>query len=230
MERSVIKGALLSAQPEGGSLRAAHRSKNRDGWGNHSMEESRRGPASRGRIIEEVLHSDCWSSFCRSSGMEHAVDRLFLASLLGPSLAVKSWLPLHLLGRKAARKFEAADPCLPACCAGSLACGGIVLIHVPERAVISGVDIHRGVVAPAGIGGRLYARAVDDDALAQGHLAQGIAVEPARVADAWIHIHSVDHAVAQRHVALPIHCDASHPAMHAVAGCIGALLIDRVSI
>src|SRR5947208_2917277 len=45
--------------------------------GSHPMEESRRGPASRGRIIEEVLHSDCWSSFCRSSGMEHAVDRLF---------------------------------------------------------------------------------------------------------------------------------------------------------
>jgi len=77
MERRFIKGALLSAHPEVGSLRAAHRSKNRDGWGNHSMEESRRGPASRGRIIEEVLHSDCWSSFCRSSGMEHAVDRLF---------------------------------------------------------------------------------------------------------------------------------------------------------
>src|SRR5437016_7854285 len=76
MERRFIKGDLLSAHPEVGSLRAAHRSKNRDGWGNHSMEESRRGPASRGRIIEEVLHSDCWSSFCRSSGMEHAVDRL----------------------------------------------------------------------------------------------------------------------------------------------------------
>ena len=76
MERRFIKGALLSAHPEVGSLRAAHRSKNRDGWGNHSMEESRRGPASRGRIIEEVLPSDCWSSFCRSSGMEHAVDRL----------------------------------------------------------------------------------------------------------------------------------------------------------
>src|SRR5205809_7776297 len=74
MERRFIKGALLSAHPEVGSLRAAHRSKNRDGWGNHSMEESRRGPASRGRIIEELLHSDCWSSCCRSSGMVHAVD------------------------------------------------------------------------------------------------------------------------------------------------------------
>src|SRR5439155_7987390 len=118
----------------------AHRSKNRDGWGNHAMEESRRGPASRGRIIEEVLSTP-------TVGVPSAVQaewstRLivcFLASLLGPSLAVKSWLPLHLLGRKAARKFEAAEPCLPACCAGSLACGGIVLIHVPERAVISGV-------------------------------------------------------------------------------------------
>src|SRR5207244_10809871 len=49
-------------------------------------------------------------------------------------------------------------------------------------------------------------------------------------ADARNHIISVDLAVAERHVALPTHCDASHPAMHAVAGCIGALLIDRVSI
>src|SRR5439155_13746345 len=87
----------------------AHRSKNRDGWGNHAMEESRRGPASRGRIIEEVLSTP-------TVGVPSAVQaewstRLivcFLASLLGPSLAVKSWLPLHLLGRKAARKFEAA--------------------------------------------------------------------------------------------------------------------------
>src|SRR5213080_1327310 len=109
MERRFIKGALLSAHPEVGSLRAAHRSKNRDGWGNHSMEESRRGPASRGRIIEEVLPSDCWSSFCRSSGMEHAVDRFGQPPW---SLSSSQELAtLHLLGRKAARKFEAADPC-----------------------------------------------------------------------------------------------------------------------
>src|SRR5437016_1379538 len=34
----------------------------------------------------------------------------------------------------------------------------------------------------------------------------------------------------ERNKPMPIHCDASHPAMHAVARCIGALLIDRVSI
>jgi hypothetical protein len=38
--------------------------------------------------------------------------------------------------------FEAADPGLPACGTGKLAGECVVLIHVPERAVLGGIDIH----------------------------------------------------------------------------------------
>src|SRR6267378_2185614 len=48
---------------------------------------------------------------------------------------------LCLLFRRAARQLEAAYAGLPACCAGTLASERVVLIHVPERAVIRGVDI-----------------------------------------------------------------------------------------
>ena len=38
----------------------------------------------------------------------------------------------------------------------------VVLVDVPERAVVDRVDVHRGVVAPARVGRRLHAGAVDD--------------------------------------------------------------------
>ena len=120
-------------------------------------------------MIEEVLHSDIGGSSTLKREMEHAFDYLFVcATLLSPPCSEELAAFEHLL---AARKFEAADPGLPAYCAGSLAGGGVVLVDVPERAVIGRVDIHRGIVAPTGISGRLHASAVDDDALAQGHLA-----------------------------------------------------------
>ena len=65
-------------------------------------------------------------------------------------LVRRAWSPgLCLLVRCAARELKAADAGLPACCAGILARECVVLIHIPERAVVSGIDIHGRVVAPS---------------------------------------------------------------------------------
>src|SRR3954471_14944823 len=89
------------------------------------------------------------------------------------------------VGRSAARQFEAGDAGLPAvagrCARG--AGGGVVLVDVPEGAVVDGVDVHRGVVTPAGVGAGLRRGAVDDGRLAEGHLAAPVTGEPAGVAD-----------------------------------------------
>src|SRR5207249_3989870 len=105
----------------------------------------------------------------------------------------------------------------------------VVLVHVPERTVVCGVHIHRGIVAPTGVGGRLYTRAINDDTFAQSKLAQRIATEPSAIADTRIDIRSVNYAIAQSDVAFLIHGDAAHPTMHSVIGRIGTLLKDRVS-
>src|SRR5437867_12934921 len=49
----------------------------------------------------------------------------------------------------ATRQLEAADAGLPACCAGNLAGERVVLVYVPERAVVSGIDRYVRIVAPA---------------------------------------------------------------------------------
>ena len=104
----------------------------------------------------------------------------------------------------------------------------VVLVHVPEGAVVDWVDRHVGVVAPARVGRRLDAGAVDDRSFAKRHLSERIAGEAARVADAGEDGRAVHDAVAESHVALLVHRDASHPAMDAVARCIRALLVQAV--
>src|SRR5947208_2166500 len=74
---------------------------------------------------------------------------------------------------------DAADPRLPAPGGRRL----VVLVDVPERAVVGGIDRQRGVVAPPSAD-RLGARAVDQHALAQGQLAERVTGQPAGVADA----------------------------------------------
>jgi len=71
----------------------------------------------------------------------------------------------------ATRQLETADACLPARCAGVLASKRVVLVYVPERAVVSGIDCQVGIIAPARIAGSLYSGAVDDRAFTQSHLA-----------------------------------------------------------
>ena len=68
------------------------------------------------------------------------------------------------------RQFETADSSLPTGRAGILASQCVVLIDVPERAIVGGIDSHVRVIAPARVGGPLYPRAVDDRAFAQSHL------------------------------------------------------------
>src|SRR5262249_7110800 len=105
---------------------------------------------------------------------------------------------------------------------------GVVLVHVPERTVVEGVDGHVRVVAPARVGRRLDTGAVDDRAFAQGHLPEWVAGEPARVADGREHSGPGDDAVAEADVALLVHGDAAHPAMDAVAGRVRPLLVEGV--
>src|SRR5260370_30077650 len=46
----------------------------------------------------------------------------------------------------AAWQFETGDARLPACCAGSLSSSGVVLVDIPERAVICRIDLHGSVI------------------------------------------------------------------------------------
>src|SRR5207253_9590951 len=130
--------------------------------------------------------------------------------------------------RDAPRILEASDPRLPAGNAGRLTGGGVVLVDVPERAVVRRIDVHVGVVAPARVRRPLHAGAVDDGSLAEGHLAERVPEEAAGVADAGIDRRAVDHAVAQRHVALRVLRDRAHPPVHPVVRYEGPLLVDRV--
>src|SRR5258708_571356 len=137
-------------------------------------------------------------------------------------------LVLNLLASRAVRELEAGDAGLPTCCTGELASYCVVLIHVPERAVVRGIDIHRGVVAPPRVGGSLHAGAVDDCRFAERHLSRCIAGEPPGVANSRVHIHPIDDTVAESHVAVLVLGDAAHPAMDPVTGRIGTLLKERV--
>src|SRR5207237_5831910 len=100
----------------------------------------------------------------------------------------------------------------------------VVLVHVPERAVVDRVDRHVGVVAPARVRRRLDARAVDDRPFAKRHLPERVAGKAARVADAGVDGGSVDDAVPETHVALLVLGDAPPPAVDAVAWRVLALL------
>src|SRR5882724_1791835 len=104
----------------------------------------------------------------------------------------------------------------------------VILVYIPERTVIGGVNVHRRVIAPTGTGRQLHTGSIDNGALTQGHLARRVAGRPPGVADSRTDIHSIDDTVAEGHVAGVIHGDATHPTMHAVIRSIGALLEDGV--
>src|SRR5215813_1751563 len=104
----------------------------------------------------------------------------------------------------------------------------IVLVDVPERAVIRGIDCQVGVIAPAGVGSRLHTGAVYDRAFAQSHLAKRIASKPAGVSDTRKHGGAIHYAIAKSHVTVLILGDAAQPAMDAVVWCKRSLLIQAV--
>ena len=74
-----------------------------------------------------------------------------------PAIRPGRWRFNYLLSRRAARQLETGNARLPAGCAGLLASQRIVLIDVPERAVVNRIDIQRGVVAPTGVRRPLHA-------------------------------------------------------------------------
>src|SRR6266403_2147720 len=125
-------------------------------------------------------------------------------------------------------QLEAGNARLPARRRRYLARQRVVLVNVPEGAVVRRVDRHVGIVAPPRVGRPLHPGPVDDRAFAQSHLAKGVALQPAGVPNARIDIGRINDAVAESHVTLLILRDAAHPAMDAVPRRICALLVDGV--
>src|SRR5262245_61919120 len=165
---------------------------------------------------------------CRSSIMETAITRLYRVwAVSGPA-----WRrPRYRHISSAAGQLEACDPGLPAVSEwrGGRALDRVVLVDVPERAVVNRVHGHIGVVTPARVHVRLGGRAVDDRPFAERHLTEWIAGQPARVANAGEHTGGVHDAVAERCIAVLVGGDAAHPAVDAVGGAgDGALLVQAV--
>jgi hypothetical protein len=69
----------------------------------------------------------------------------------GPTQKTPDAYPLMTTGQ-----LEGADSCLPTCCAGILPSQCVVLVDVPERAVVGRIDCYICVIAPARVGGPLY--------------------------------------------------------------------------
>src|SRR5262245_34052095 len=99
----------------------------------------------------------------------------------------------------------------------------VVLVDVPEGAVVGGINIHRRVITPA-VADSLRACSIYEHGFTEGHLSQWVTAEPAGVADTREDRRRVGDAEAECHVAVLIHCDTAHPAVHAVIGGVRALL------
>src|SRR5439155_26741189 len=123
------------------------------------------------------------------------------------------------LSELAAGELKGADAGGPAVGGG----GGVVLVGVPEGAVVGGVDGEVGVVAPAGTH-CLDAGAGGQGLLAAGQDARRVTREAAGVADSGEHVGAVGNAVAEGHVPVLVLRDAAHPAVDAVVRGVGALL------
>src|SRR5205807_4144124 len=123
--------------------------------------------------------------------------------------------------RTAAGELERADARLPV--EGSV--GGDVLVDVPERAVVAGVDRDGAVVTPTAQALRgLGPGAVDDRPLPLRHGPRRIARQPARVVNLGVERAAAE-AETEAHVAGMVHGDAAHPAIVGVRR-VGSLLID----
>src|SRR5207245_10801933 len=111
---------------------------------------------------------------------------------------------------------------------GLWASKGIVMVEVPKSAVCLRVDRNVGIVAPPRVGRPLHTGPVDDRAFAQSHLAKGVALQSAGIANARIDIRPIDDAIAESHIPVLVLGDAAHPAMDAIVGNERPLLVDRV--
>src|SRR4029077_826188 len=120
--------------------------------------------------------------------------------------------------RRAVRELEVPDPGPPV----ERAVRRVVLVRVPEGAVVGGVDGHIRVVAPAAVRVRLAAGTREQGRLALGERVRRIAGQPPRIADLRVDAGrrstEADGDVAER-----VHRGAAHPAPGGV-GLVGALL------
>src|SRR5512143_1031853 len=73
-----------------------------------------------------------------------------------------------LLRDYTSRQLEAGNACLPWSGIRRSAGDSVVFVNIPECAIIDGIDVHRGVVTPTGVGRCLHARPVDNGSFAQG--------------------------------------------------------------
>src|SRR5258708_5806947 len=101
---------------------------------------------------------------------------------------------------------------------------GVVLVDVPERAVVAGIDPHRTVVAPP-IVAELRTQTFPEARL-RLHRAGRIGWRPASVANRR-KPERTGHAVSKSHVPRLIHRNAAPPPVIAAAGGEGALLKQR---
>jgi len=112
----------------------------------------------------------------RSSGAFRNVhaQRAIQASIRAISgLSLRSDLESLEYGRYllAAWQFEGANARLPACGGRHLTGQSVILVNVPEGAVVGRVDRDVGIIAPPRVGRRLHPGAIDDRAFAESHLA-----------------------------------------------------------
>jgi hypothetical protein len=111
--------------------------------------------------------------------------------------------------------------------------GIVVLVGVPESAIVSWINAHRGVIAPAMT--RCAAAHMVLRAAARLHLhfslrqrIRGITCQPPGVSNTWkIRARSVRSGVAQGHVAVMVGGDAAHPAIDRHIRCVDLLLNGR---
>src|SRR5262249_36776022 len=82
-----------------------------------------------------------------------------------------------VLRGSATGEFERADASVPGRCIR----GGLIFLRVPESAVVTGIDLHRGVVAPAVIAGLRSETYSERSFRLQG--AERIANLPSRIAN-----------------------------------------------
>src|SRR5713226_4693645 len=106
----------------------------------------------------------------------------------------------------AACEFERSQPSIPV----KASRGFVVLLGIPEGAVIRGINSHAAIVAPAVEAVCLDARA--RDYLLRGfHLAQRVGWDAPYILNARFH-RAVRLGVTQGNVSDLVHADASHPA------------------
>lgn len=122
----------------------------------------------------------------------------------------------------APRKLELADPRLPIARTGAL----VILLRVPERAVVGGVNGEHRIVAPTRKGAQLRAAAAFHSGFALGERIQRVSRKAPGVKDAGIPRRRRS-AETDGEIALLVQRRAAHPAPRVIVGQVGALLINR---